>query len=285
MHAEAGPPDGAAPHGVAVVVVNYRTMRLTEAAVRSVVTDPVVEEVVVVDNASGDGSAEFLRSAFGKGEPPVRVVESPDNVGFGRGVNLGVSATQAPFLFLLNSDAEVKPGTLSLLLPTLTVDPAVGVVAPAIYNADRTTLQSRAYGALPPANALLRLHRGRRSHPHEAEEVGWVSGAAMLLRRSDFVSVGGFHPGFKMYLEDVDLCRRLRGIGKTVVREPQGAVVHLLGGSSADRMSTLDEYHRSKVVYLRRAGASAFQVRCASALRIARLGGERMRTGWRRSGG
>lgn len=283
MHAEAGPPDGARTHGVAVVVVNYRTMRLTEAAVRSVVTDPVVEEVVVVDNASGDASAEFLRSAFQ--QPAVRVIESPENVGFGRGVNLGVSATQAPFLFLLNSDAEVKPGTLSLLLRALTDDPAVGVVAPAIYNADRTTLQRRAYGPLPPANALLRLHRGRRSRPHATEEVGWVSGAAMLLRRSDFAGVGGFHPGFKMYLEDVDLCRRLWEIGKTVVREPQGAVVHLLGASSADGMSRIDEYHRSKVVYLRRAGASAFQVRCAAALRIARLGGERVRTGWRRSGG
>jgi N-acetylglucosaminyl-diphospho-decaprenol L-rhamnosyltransferase len=282
MHAEARPPDGAS-HGVAVVVVNYRTMRLTEAAVRSVLTDPVVEEVVVVDNASGDGSAEFLRSAFA--QHSVRVVESPENMGFGRGVNLGVSAARAPFVFLLNSDAEVQPGTISLLLRALTADPAVGVVAPAIYDADRTTLQSRAYGPLPPANALLRLHRGRRSHQRAGEEVGWVSGAAMMLRRSDFLGMGGFHPEFKMYLEDVDLCRRLREIGKTVVREPQGAVVHLLGGSSTDRLSTLDEYHRSKVVYLRRAGAGAFQVRCAAALRIARLGGERVRAGWRRSGG
>lgn len=283
MQAEAGEPDGVASHDVAVVVVNYQTMRLTEGAVRSVVADPVVAEVVVVDNASGDGSAEFLRSSFP--EAPVRVIESPDNVGFGRGVNLAVSATAAPYVFLLNSDAEVRPGTLALLRQALTDDPAVGVVAPAIYLADRTTLQGGAYGPLPQPNALLRLNRSPQDHTVLGERVGWVSGAAMMLRRSDFVGVGGFDPGFRMYMEDVDLCRRLHALGKASVREPRGAVVHLVGGSSDDLVSMVDDYHRSKILYLRRAGASTFQVWCAAAIRIARLSAERARIGWRRSGG
>ena len=254
--------------GVAVVIVNFRTKELTADAVRSVVDDPLVSEVVVVDNGSGDGSADHLRAAL----PAVRVVESATNLGFGRGVNLGVEATSAPFLFLLNSDAAARPGALATLRRRLD-DPTVGVVAPAVYRADGHTLQGDAHGRLPAPRALLRTTGGG---PADLEP-GWVSGVAMMLRRQDFVALGGFDPDFTMYLEDVDLCRRLRAAGLRVVREPAASVVHLGGRSAVASVDRVDQYHRSKAVYLRKAGAGPLQLRAATVVRVARVAVERLR--------
>lgn len=266
------------PLGIAVVIVNYRTAVLTVEAVCSVAQDPLVEEIVVVDNGSGDGSAESLRtSCLG---PLVRVVESPVNLGFGQGVNLGAASCQAPLLFLLNSDAVVRPGALALLARALTCDATVGVVAPAVYRADGTTLQEPAYGQLPRPGAVLRARPklpGRRPMSAMDSSPGWVSGVAMLLRRSDFVALGGFDPDFTMYLEDVDLCRRLLLIGKRAAREPAAAVVHLLGQSGLSRASRTAQFQRSKAIYMRKAGATPLQLLCASVLRSARIGCERLR--------
>ena len=253
-----------------MVVVNFRTREITADAVRSVLAEPLVDEVVVVDNGSDDGSPEYLRAEFAGSR--VRVVESQANLGFGRGVNLGVEATAAPFLLLLNSDATVRHGTVAALHRVLD-DPTVGVVAPAVYRSDGRTLQADAHGPLPSPNALLRTTGGR---PDDVEP-GWVSGVAMMLRRQDFVSLGGFDPDFTMYLEDVDLCRRLRAAGKRVVREPAASVVHLGGRSAVAGVTRVDQFHRSKAVYLRKAGAGPLQLGLAAVLRAGRLAVERLR--------
>jgi len=258
--------------GVAVIVVNFRTGELTAAAVRSVLADPAVQEVVVVDNGSGDGSADFLRSALPG--PRVQIVESPANLGFGGGVNLGVGAAGAPFLFLLNSDAVAQPGALDRLRRVLVEDAGAGVVAPAVYLADGVTLQDDAYGPIPVPGALLRTNPGRGSDVAP----GWVSGVAMMLRRDDFLALRGFDPDFVMYLEDVDLCRRIRASGMRVVREPSAAVVHLGGRSGTGGATRIGQYHRSKLVYLRKAGAGPVQLRCAAVLAVMRLSAERLRS-------
>lgn len=249
-----------------MVIVNFRTKELTADAVRSVLGDPLVAEVVVVDNGSGDGSVAYLRAAG------VAVIESPANLGFGRGVNLGVQSTSAPFLFLLNSDAVARPGTVAALRRVLD-DPSVGVVAPAVYGADGRTLQPDAHGPLPAPRALLNTAGGS---PDDLEP-GWVSGVAMMLRREDFTGLGGFDPDFVMYLEDVDLCRRLRAAGRRVVREPAAAVVHHGGGSATGGLARADQFHRSKAVYLRKAGAGRAQLAGAAVLRAGRLAVERLR--------
>ena len=253
-----------------MVVVNFRTREITADAVRSVLADPLVEEVVVVDNGSDDGSVEHLRAEFAGAA--VRLVGSPANLGFGRGANLGVEATTASFVLLLNSDATVRPGTVAALRRALD-DPTVGVVAPAVYRPDGRTLQADAHGPMPAPRALLRTTGGR---PDDVEP-GWVSGVAMMLRREDFLSVGGFDPDFTMYLEDVDLCRRLRAAGKRVVREPAASVVHLGGRSAVASVARVDQFHRSKAVYLRKVGAGRVQLGLAGVLRVARLAVERLR--------
>lgn len=262
---------------MAVVIVNFRTKELTADAVGSVLAEPMVREVVVVDNHSGDGSVSFLRSAIADGR--VRVVDAPANDGFGRGVNLGVSQSTAPFVFLLNSDAVVRPGALAALRAALEADPGIGVVAPAVYLADGRTLQPDAHGPLPAPRAVLRTNPADGAASRAGERApGWVSGVAMMLRREDFDALGGFDRDFTMYLEDVDLCRRIRAAGRRVAREPAAAVVHLGGRSTSARGARLRQFHHSKAVYLRKAGAGPLQRSLAALLRVGRLGVERVRS-------
>ena len=249
--------------GVAVVIVNYRTAELTRDAVASVLPEPEVEEVVVVDNASGDGSVEYLRSSFD--DPRLRVVASDGNLGFGPAVNLAAAGCRSPLLFVLNSDATLVAGSLGRLARAMEADPSVGVVAPAVFEPDGRTLQPGAYGRLPTRRDVL-LSKGwartRADDPRLATAPGWVSGVAMLLRRSDFVALGGFDESFAMYLEDVDLCRRLRETGKSVRREPSAGVHHHGGRSWQSGREQRRRFHASKLRYFEKLGAGRLALAC-----------------------
>ena len=129
--------------GTAVVIVNFRTKELSRAAVSSVLTEPEADEIIVVDNASGDGSTEYLRAAFE--DPRVRILQSDTNPGFGPAVNRATAQCHAPFLFILNSDATLVAGSLGRLIRTLLAHSTAGVVAPAVYEGDGITPQPAAY--------------------------------------------------------------------------------------------------------------------------------------------
>jgi N-acetylglucosaminyl-diphospho-decaprenol L-rhamnosyltransferase len=255
--------------GISVVIVNYRTAELTRRAVDSVLEEPAVQNVVVVDNDSRDGSYESLQAQFAT--PLVTVVKTSENVGFGRGINFGVQYCLTPLLFFLNSDAVLTPGSLAVLARVMVRDPSIGVVAPAIYQANGT-LQGDSYGLLPKARGL----RFRTPIPYAqrlscSRSPDWVTGAAMMVRRDHFLSLGGFDARFLMYLEDVDLCRRILEQGKTVVREPSASVVHLRGRSSDSDVKPIELFHTSKSVYLDKVGASRFQHRYAHLVRSVRI--------------
>lgn len=244
-----------------VVIVNFRTMKLTRDAIASVLPEAEVREVVVVDNASGDGSAEYLGDVFA-GER-VRVFESGHNRGFGPAVNLGASHCTSPLLLILNSDAALVRGSVGRLARGLVADDSLGVVAPAVYEPDGRTLQAGAYGRLPNRRDILFANGWTK--PPAAEDSdgatpGWVSGVAMLLRRSDFEALGGFDEGFGMYFEDVDLCRRLRDAGKSVRRELTAGVVHGLGQSWQSRRDQRRRFHESKLRYFQKLGATRFEM-------------------------
>lgn len=244
-----------------VIIVNFRTMALTAAAIASVLSEVEVREVVVVDNASGDGSADRLRSTFA--DDPVRVVESDRNRGFGPAVNLAVTSCRAPLLLILNSDAEILPGSLGRLVRALVADDSTGVVAPAVYEPDGQTLQAGTYGRLPGRRDIV-FGNGWTKPPEAEDSDGttpeWVSGVAMLLRRADFEALGGFDEGFGMYFEDIDLCRRLRDAGKSVRRELTAGVVHGLGQSWQSRRDQRRRFHESKLRYFQKLGATRLEL-------------------------
>jgi GT2 family glycosyltransferase len=226
---------------MAVVIVSYNTRELLRSCLASVVAeDP--EEVVVVDNASTDGSAQMVRDEF----PKVSLLANEQNTGYGAAANQGFAACASDYVLLLNSDTRLQPGALLPLTEYLDRHPRAAVVGPRLVEPDGT-LQPSAYSFPTPFNLFLeesglfrvgRLiprvrNRYLRTWPHDyAREVPWVLGGVMAIRRRAFDQVGGFDETIFMYQEDIDLCYRLHQAGWQVHFAPVATVVHVGGASS-----------------------------------------------------
>jgi len=244
----------------AAVVVNYQAGDALTACVASLLADASAGtvDVVVVDNGSADGSVRALRAAF----PEVRVVDAGGNVGYATAANRGIAATSAPVVAVCNPDLEVIPGTAAAMIAAFD-DPTVGAVGPRVRNPDGSTYPSArcdpapidaaghaALGLVWPANPFTRRYRALDADPDTARDVDWASGAAVWLRRAAVEAIGGWDEGFFMYLEDVDLGRRLREAGWRVRYEPAGEVVHVQGLSTDRRAARMIvEHHRSSYRY------------------------------------
>jgi GT2 family glycosyltransferase len=225
--------------------------------VRSVLADtsagPV--DLVVVDNGSRDGSIDDLLAAM----PDVRVVRAPGNVGYARAANLGAAATRAPIVAVLNPDTVLEPGTARSLCDRLVDEPRLGACGPRLRNLDGTDYPTgRTFPSIPVAvgHGLLGLwwarnpftvrYRQLDADPSVPRLVDWVSGAAIWLRRAALDQVGGWDERYFMYVEDTDLCWRLRRAGWDVAYEPSAVVVHAQGASASRHpYRMLVEHHRS----------------------------------------
>jgi N-acetylglucosaminyl-diphospho-decaprenol L-rhamnosyltransferase len=243
----------------AAVVVNYESGPLLLAAVESLTADDSAgpAEVVVVDNGSSDGSAAAVRSA----RPEVRVLTPGENVGYARAANLGIAATAAPVVVVCNPDLVQRAGTAAALLARLDAEPDLAAVGPQIHDEDGEVYPSARsqpplvdavghalLGGIWPGNPASRRYRQLDAHPDVARDVDWISGASIWLRRSALRSVGGWDEGYFMYVEDVDLCWRLRRLGWRVAYEPAGLVVHVQGASTRRHpYRSIVAHHRSLV--------------------------------------
>jgi N-acetylglucosaminyl-diphospho-decaprenol L-rhamnosyltransferase len=248
----------------AAVIVNYEAGALLVDCVRSVLDDVSAGavELVVVDNASQDASIATLRAAF----PDVRVVHAPGNVGYARAANLGIAATYAPIVAVLNADLTVSPGSASALVGRLEHDTSVGVVGPRVLNTDGSdyptarTLPSVGVavghgllGLFWPSNPFTTRYRLLDADPSHPRTVDTLSGCAMWLRRDALDAVGAWDERYFMYMEDTDLCWRLRRDGWRVDYEPAGRVTHVQGASTSRRpYRMLLEHHRSAWRFARR---------------------------------
>ena len=246
---------------VCAVVVSYNTRDELLQCLGSLEAPAVPLEVIVVDNASRDGSADAVAQRF----PAATLVRNDDNVGFARACNEALRLSRAPYVLLLNSDAEVKPGAVAAMRRLLESRPRVGAVGPRTVAPDGAVEVSFGPHLTPLREwRQRRLVRGVRARRPEAlrraaalsaaeHEPAWVSGACVLLRRRAIEQVGGFDEGFFLYEEDVDLCRRLRQAGWTILFTPAAEVVHHLGRSmeKAPERARL-EYHRSHLRYYRK---------------------------------
>ena len=239
---------------VDVVVVSYNSRERLRACV-----EPLLElddvRVIVVDNASQDGSLEAVRDL------DVTAIQLPDNGGFAHGVNTGWRAGSAPYVLLLNPDARIDGASLEALV-TAGEEAHVGAVAPRIVHTDGSLDYSqRRFPRLRSTYAqALFLHRifpsaswtdelvrdeaayGRRAGPD------WVSGACVLVRRRALEELSGLDEGFFMYCEDIDLCKRLRARGYEILFAPEAVVVHE-GGASTPRAQLLPVLAASRLRY------------------------------------
>jgi N-acetylglucosaminyl-diphospho-decaprenol L-rhamnosyltransferase len=267
----------------AVVIVTHRSADLAARCLRAVQADDPAE-VVVVDNASGDGSSEFLRERH----PEVMVLERPVNDGFAAAVNAGFAATGAPIVVVLNADTEPRPGALPALVAHLQSCPRAGVAAPRLVGADGAP-QPSAYRR-PPGLAMLVvdlclplghvLSRFARLDPYrvppgrwrDGAEVAHVTGAAMAVRRDAWLAAGPLDEGFFLYLEETEWQGRVRAAGFTIELVASAQVVHL-GQGGGPALAPSPHFLASMRRYLALRGVPPVVVRAAIAgsLALSRL--------------
>lgn len=225
---------------IEAVIVSYNVRDLLLRCIASVKADGVTD-IVVVDNASHDGSA----AAVAEHEPDVDLVALDVNTGFGGGVNRAVARTTAPLILVTTPDVIVEPGSTKALQADLDEHPDVGLVAPRVDTPDGTlypnvrrfpNLRDAAGHAflhfLWPTNPFSRRYKMLEWDHRAAADIDWVAGTHFLIRREAWDAVHGFDEQFFMFVEDVDLCWRLHQAGWRLRYEPASVVVHEISASA-----------------------------------------------------
>ena len=216
--------------------------------------------VTVVDNASGDGSAEMVAEHF----PWVRMIRNDRNVGFGAAHNQALRAASGRYLLILNSDATPGSGALQALVDFLDAHPRVAVAGPRLRYPDGRVqpsrrrfptlatllLESTQLQRFSPDNAVLRRYYVADRPDDEPQEVDWLVGACLCVRASAADEVGLFDERFFMYSEELDWCRRFHAAGWRIAYVPQSEVMHMEGASARQDLTQRDRlFQTSKLQY------------------------------------
>jgi GT2 family glycosyltransferase len=223
---------------------------------------PWSTEVIVVDNASSDGSVEMVRAEF----PEVRLIVNTINRGYAGGNNDGIAAATGRYVMILNPDTQVVGDALSTLVAHADLHPEAGVIGPQLLNPDGSVQPSRrrfptlttglfeSTWLQPVASRrVLRDYYMQDRSDSETQQVDWVIGACLLVRRDVIQQVGGLDEGFFMYSEELDWCRRIKQAGWKVMYLPDAKVIHHMGKSSDQVVAQRHIYFQtSKVRYFRK---------------------------------
>ena len=252
---------------VRVIIVSWNAKADLKACLASIsdsTSDPQRVEIVVVDNASSDGSPDMVRREF----PSVDLRETGANLGFSGGNNIALADNTCDYVFLLNSDATLPKGGLDTLLAWADTTPDAGLIGPKVINPDGTLQFSCRRWPTPQAGLFRNVYIGKlfpqnqpaadylmRDFDHASPlDVDWLSGCAMLMRRACLEQVGPLDDKtFFMYCEDMDWSLRVHDAGWRVVYAPVMEVTHKIGGSSdqvAERM--IVEHSRAMVRFWRK---------------------------------
>lgn len=249
---------------IGIVIVSYNTVDHLKRCLLSIAKNPFVDgtfSVVVVDNNSVDGSVKMVRKLF----PWVRLIENKTNRGFAAGCNQGIKAIKSKYYLLLNSDAALMGDALSVLAGFMDANPDVGIVGGLIFTEggeiQPSTLVFPTYWNLlfSRSSILSRIPPFRwymehvRRVPDEVVDVPAVAGGFMMIRSSALQQVGLLDERFFIYLEDIDICRRMWKSGWRVVFNPNARVLHTWGASSKQRkVKTFWWHHISMFKYFQK---------------------------------
>jgi GT2 family glycosyltransferase len=249
----------AAPE-LSIVIVSYNARPDLDACLESLAAHPprLRHEIVVVDNASTDGSAESVVARA----PAVRLVRQPSNVGFAAGNNVGIQQTTGELILLLNNDTIVPAGAIDALVSRLRATSGAGAAGPRLVDGSGKPELSFGPMMSPFAEAwqksLMALHaRGMPFVTSWVERatarehfVDWVSGAALLVYRRDAEAVGLLDERFFLYTEDVDFCASLRARGRRILFTPAAQITHLRGRSRGTAPAAMNAaYRRSQMAF------------------------------------
>ena len=267
---------------ISIVIVNWNVRELLHRCLSSLRATALLPgtggltcEVVVVDNASQDGSAAMVRAEF----PQVTLIENTENLGFTRGNNQALARSTGRYLLLLNPDTEIVGDALTTMVAYMDANPGVGVVGPQLLYPDGSIQSSRrrfpslatmfveitVLQRLFGRSALVRHYYALDTPDDATQEVDWVVGACMMVRREAMDAAGLLDERFFMYSEEMDWCLRIKQQGWKVVYLPTARIVHHEARSSEQVLPAQHIYfHSSKVAYVRK----HFGPRQAEALRL-----------------
>ncbi|MBN9388912.1 MAG: glycosyltransferase [Chloroflexi bacterium] len=250
-----------------VVIVSYNVAPLLEECLNSLLDnrESLSLEIIVVDNASHDGSPALVRSKF----PQARLIENFSNYGFPRGCNQGLRQATGRYIFFLNPDARLEKGVLKTLFDFMEENPACGIAGPGIRYPDGTTQPNRRRfpgpGLAFVESTILQRYRPfknlkalRRFNVEDVsaeitQQVDWLVGAAFVVRREVVEQIGGLDERYFMYSEELDYCRRTRLAGWEVWYTPAATVVHQEGQSSKQDVPFRHiNFQTSKIAYYRK---------------------------------
>jgi GT2 family glycosyltransferase len=220
---------------LSILIINYNGKKFLEACLGSIVRHvPVEHEVILLDNASVDGSSDYVREFF----PDVRLINSDQNLGFAGGNNRAAREATGEYLLLLNNDTVLQ-NNIAPALDLLERDPAIGVAGALMLDGNGT--YSNSAGHFPSPLRLVRIASVYRSdgcfgsgdfsqHEHGRScNVDWVAGSFLLVRRPLWQQLHGLDDGYFMYGEDIDFCRRVRDAGLLIAYCPDVRYVHYCG--------------------------------------------------------
>ena len=244
---------------LSIIIVNWNGGELLRRCVETIVSSQpsITYEVVIIDNASTDDSLAQLNASeaatFLNSNQKLRIFNNTENRGFGAANNQAFALTDSPFVFLLNLDTEVHPGTIDTLMRTMHSDPKIGACGPKILNSDgslqisaffnpprvwHTFLSQLKLYYLLPQRIRGELLLGKHWDHNRRRCVPMLSGAAILARRKMIDEVGGFDERFHMYSEDSEWCWRITRTDWKLMFVPEAVVLHHGGQSSMKRWSS-----------------------------------------------
>lgn len=249
---------------LSVVVLSWNTREVTLACLRALRDDSArhAREVVVIDNASTDGSADAIAAEH----PEVRLVRNDTNRGYAGGHNQGAQLAGGEFLCTLNSDTEVRPGALDRLVDFLVANPDYGAVAPKLVNPDGSVQRAcMRFPGLAVAwcfdTLWARFWPGRwiddryymRDFDHQSSrDVDQPPGACFVMRRREFLDLGGLDEGLFLFFNDVDLCKRMWRMRRRIHYLATAEVMHHGGASTRRYGSFVVIWHKNRIAYYRK---------------------------------
>lgn len=250
---------------LSVVVLSWNTRELTLACLRALAADAAAgpaREVVVVDNGSHDGSADAIATAF----PEVRLLRNAQNLGYAVGNNQGARAARGEWLCLLNSDTEVRPGALATLVGFLRAHPEYGAAAPRLSNPDGSVQRAcmrfpglatalcfdTLFGKFWPGSRVEARYFMRDFDHLHSRDVDQPPGACVVVRREEYLALGGLDPELFLFFNDVDFCRRLWRAGRRIRYVAEADVLHHGGASTRGHPQFVVVWHRNRLAYYRK---------------------------------
>ena len=238
------------------------SLRLANRSIRHDDGDEFSIEIIVVDSASEDGSAELVREKH----PTITLLTQSENIGFTRGNNIGLSYARGTYILLLNPDTEVCLDALAKMISFMIENPTVGILGPHTLNSDGSHQSTRRrfptlmtgifestwLSAWAPAG-VERHYRMLDTDDNDILHADWVQGSALMLRREVYDTVGGLDEGYTMYSEELDYCRRAKSAGWQVVYHGSARITHH-GGKSSEQVADIKQihFHTSKLRYFRK---------------------------------